>query len=64
MKFWIVKCIDQVTNEKIEFTLASDKNAEKEKIKKDLTNVYPDYRQITLRKGKKPKDWILFEGII
>ena len=64
MKFWIVRCVDKSTDEKIEFTLASDKNADKKKIKKDLASVYPEYRKFTLRKGKKPTDWVLFQGVI
>ena len=64
MKFWIVKCVDMSTDEKIEFKIAADDNSGKEKIKKDLKSVWPSYKKITLRKAKRPDNWVLFEGII
>ena len=64
MKFWLVTCIIRETGEKITFTVASDINAEKKKVKKDLLEVFPDYMKMSLKKTKKPEDWILFEGKI
>lgn len=63
MKFWIVTCIVEDTEKKIEFTIASDKNAEKYKIKEDLESVYPQYKKISIKKGRRPENWTLFEGV-
>ena len=62
MNFWIVTCVDMSTELKIQFTIATDKNAEKKKIKKDLKAANPQYKKISLKKGKKPAGWSMFES--
>ena len=61
MKFWLVTCTSRETGEKLKFTVASDANAEKKKVKKDLLQVFPDYMKMSLKKAKKPSGWVLFE---
>ena len=63
MKFWVVKCRVKTTGEAAEFLIASDENAKKSKIKKDLSEVWPEYEKISLKKGTKPPEWSLFEGV-
>lgn len=62
MKFWIAKCTERETNEVFEFTIAADEKTSKDNIKKDLLSVWPEYKKITLKKGRRPENWTLFEG--
>lgn len=62
MKFWIVKCHYRDTEEIEEILIAGDENYTKAKIKKDLMTVYTKYKKMSLRQGKKPVGWSLFEG--
>lgn len=61
MKFWIVTYLDKRTSEEVKIKLASDPACDKSRIKKDLKSVYPEMSRITLRKGKKPASWVLFQ---
>ena len=63
MKFWIVTCTVEDTDEKFEFTVASDEKTSKEQLKKDLKSVWPEYKKISVKKGRRPENWTLFEGV-
>tara|TARA_B100001287_G_C22566742_1_gene474233 strand:- start:346 stop:522 length:177 start_codon:yes stop_codon:yes gene_type:complete len=40
--------------------LAAPAVYKKEKLKKDLKSAYPDIKNVTLKKGKRPAGWSLF----
>ena len=63
MKFWIVTYLDKRTSEEVKIRLAADPASDKSKIKKDLRSVYPEMSRITLRRGKKPANWVLFQQV-
>ena len=60
MKFWIVSFVNEKGVKEIKY-LAADEACDKKKIKKDIRSVYLNIRGLTLKKGKKPHDWVLFE---
>lgn len=62
MKFWIATCTVRETGEKDIFTIASDENTPKDKVRSDLLSVWPQYKKISLKKGRRPENWTLFEG--
>ena len=63
MKFWIATCVIKETGEIETCTYASDERQEKSKVKKDILETHPEYSKVSLKKGKKPKGWVLFEGV-
>ena len=62
MKFWIVSYVDASTDEKFEFTIASDEKQSKEKIIKDLSLAFPGKKEFCLEQGTRPSGWFLFEN--
>lgn len=63
MKFWIATCVIKETGEIETCTYASDERHEKSKVKKDILETNPQYSKVSLKKGKRPKGWVLFEGV-
>ena len=60
MNFWILTFLNE-NGEKVVKKLAADSAYEKKKIKDDIRSIYPGIKGLTLKRGKKPPGWVLFE---
>ena len=60
MKFWIVSFLNEQGVKEVKY-LAADEMCDKKRLKRDIKSVYPNIKGLTLKRGKKPIGWVLFE---
>ena len=61
MKFWKAEAVNRKTKEKEAFRVASPDMFNAARVRKELLGVHPEWSAISLKKIRKPKDWVGFE---